>query len=86
MKEAKFKEKEFYYYWISDKDKWKSLSCVQLFVTPWTIETMEFSRPEHWSRWPFPSSEGLPNPGIKPRFPALQVDSLPAEPQGEAQE
>ena len=23
----------------------------------------------------------LPNPGIKPRSPALQVDSLPAEPQ-----
>ena len=27
-----------------------SLSCVQLFGTPWTIESMEFSRPEHWSR------------------------------------
>ena len=24
----------------------------------------------------------LPNPGIKPRSPALQADSLPAEPQG----
>ena len=24
----------------------------------------------------------LPNPGVKPRSPALQVDSLPAEPQG----
>ena len=24
----------------------------------------------------------LPNPGIKPRSPALWVDSLPAEPQG----
>ena len=24
----------------------------------------------------------LPNPGIEPRSPALQVDSLPAEPQG----
>ena len=24
----------------------------------------------------------FPNPGIEPRFPALQVDSLPAEPQG----
>ena len=24
----------------------------------------------------------LPNPGIKPRFPASQADSLPAEPQG----
>ena len=29
-----------------------------------------------------PSSRGPSNPGIKPRSPALQVDSLPAEPQG----
>ena len=26
---------------------WKSLSCVWLFVTPWTIQSMEFSRPEY---------------------------------------
>ena len=25
---------------------------------------------------------GLPNPGIEPRFPALQADSLPSEPLG----
>ena len=30
----------------------------------------------------FPSPGDHPNPGIKPRSPALQVDSLPAEPQG----
>ena len=30
----------------------------------------------------FPSPGDLPNPGIKPRSPALQADSLPAEPQG----
>ena len=29
--------------------KWKLLSRVQLFVTPWTIQSMEFSRPEYWS-------------------------------------
>ena len=29
--------------------KWKSLSSVRLFVTPWTIQSMEFSRPEYWS-------------------------------------
>ena len=29
--------------------KWKLLSRVQLFVTPWTIPSMEFSRPEYWS-------------------------------------
>ena len=35
-----------------------------------------------WSRQPFPSPEDLPDPGIKPRSPALQADSLPAELQG----
>ena len=29
--------------------KWKSLCRVQLFATPWTIQFMEFSRPEYWS-------------------------------------
>ena len=28
--------------------KWKSLSHVRLFVTPWTIQFMDFSRPEYW--------------------------------------
>ena len=43
---------------------------------------MEFSRPEYWSGQPFPSPGDLPNPGIEPRSPAWQEDSLPAEPQG----
>ena len=43
---------------------------------------MEFSRPEYWSGWPFPSPGDLPNPGIEPRSPALHTDSLPVEPQG----
>ena len=34
---------------------------------------------------PCPSPEDLPNPGIKPRPPALQADSLPAEPQAKPQ-
>ena len=29
--------------------KWKLLNQVQLFVTPWTIQSMKFSRPEYWS-------------------------------------
>ena len=37
--------------------------------------------PEYWSGQPFPSPGDLPNPGIEPRSPALQVDSLLAEPQ-----
>ena len=41
-----------------------------------------FSRPEYWSGQPFPSSGDLPNPGIEPRSPTLQADSLPAEPPG----
>ena len=55
-------------------------SC--LTTTPWTIQSMEFSTPEYWSGWPVPSPGYLPNPGIEPRSPALQADSLPAEPQG----
>ena len=35
-----------------------------------------------WSMWPFPSPGDIPNPGIKPRSPTRQVDSLPAEPPG----
>ena len=68
--------------WVQCEVKWKSLSCVQLFATPWTILSMEFSRPEYWVGWLFPSSGDLPNAGIEPRSPTLQVDSLPTEPQG----
>ena len=52
---------------------------VQLFVILWTIQSMEFSRPEYWSGLPFPSPGDLPSPGIEPRSPALQVDTLPIE-------
>ena len=64
------------------KWEWKSLSPVQLFATPWTTQSMDFSRPEYWSGYPFPSSGDLPIPGIESRSPALQADSLPAEPPG----
>ena len=43
---------------------------------------MGFSRQEYWSGLPFPSPGDLPDPGIKPGSPALQADTLPAEPQG----
>ena len=42
---------------------------------------MEFSRQEHWSGLSFPSSGDL-EPGIEPRSPAFQADSLPSEPPG----
>ena len=41
--------------------------------------SMEFSRQEYWSGLPFPFLGDLPNPGIKPRSPALQADSLPSD-------
>ena len=44
--------------------------------------SMDFSRQEHWSGWPFPSPGDLPCPGIKPRSPALQADSFMSEPPG----
>ena len=61
----------------------KSLSCVQLFKTPWTISyqaplSMEFSRQEYWSGLPFPSPGDLPDIGTEPRSPALQADALPS--------
>ena len=64
-----------------------SLSCVQLFVTPWTAAcqaplSMGFSRQEYWSGWPFPSPGDLPDPGMEPRSPALQGILYCLSPQG----
>ena len=42
-----------------------------------------FSRQEYWSGLQFPAPGHLPNPGIKPRSPTLQADSLPSELPGE---
>ena len=61
----------------------KLLSRVQFFVTTWTVAykdppCMEFSRQEYWSGLPFPSPGDLPDPGIKPRSPALQADASEA--------
>ena len=43
---------------------------------------MGFPRQEHWSGWLFLSPGDPPNPGIEPRPPALQADSLPSDPLG----
>ena len=50
---------------------------------PWIIVdqaplSMGFSRQEYWSGLPFPSPGDLPKPGIKPRSPVLEADSLRA--------
>ena len=57
--------------------------CLTL-CDPWTVAHqaplgMEWSRQGYWSGLPFPSPGDLPNPGIEPRSPALQADSLPSE-------
>ena len=65
----------------------KLLSRVRLSATPWTVAyqaspSTGFFRQEYWSGLPFPSPGDLSNPGIKPRSPALQADTLPSEPPG----
>ena len=70
------------------KVKVKSLSHVRLFAIPWMVAyqappSMGFSRQEYWSGLPFPSPGDRPNPGIKPRSPALQTGALPSEPPGQ---
>ena len=57
-------------------------SCVQLFVTPWTAACQAplskgFSTQGYWSGYPCPPPGDPPNPGIEPRSPSLQADSLP---------
>ena len=69
----------------------KSLSHVQLFVTPWTVAyqaplSIGFSRQDYWSGLPFPSPGDLPNPGIESMSPALQTGTLPSEPPGKPRE
>ena len=65
--------------------KWKLLSPVRLFVTPWTNEL--------YSPWNSPGQstgvgslsflQGIfPTYGTEPRSPALWVEFLPSEPQG----
>ena len=71
----------------TERKKVKSLSRVQLFATLWTVAhqaplSTGFSRQEYWSGLPFSSPGDFPNPGVKPRSPALQVDSLLSEPPG----
>ena len=64
----------------------ESLSRVPLFATPWTVarqaplsmgilQTVDC----YWSGLPCPPPGDLPNPGIEPRSPTLQADSLSAE-------
>ena len=51
--------------------EWKSPSCVRLFVTPWTIQSMEFSRPEHWCWVAVPFSSGSFGPRNRTRVSCI---------------
>ena len=68
----------------------QSLSCVQLFATPWTVScqapvSLGFSMQAYWSGLPFPFPGSLPDPGIKPKSPgspALAGGFITTEPPG----
>ena len=62
----------------------QSLSRVRLFATPWTAARQAPLTMGILEWLPCPPSGDLPNPGIKPRSPTLQVDSLPSEPPGKS--
>ena len=61
---------------VSDSSGPHGLQPTRL-LCPWA-----FSRQEYWSGLPWPPSRDLPDPGIEPGSPALQENSLPAEPSG----
>ena len=57
------------------------LSHVHLFVTSWTVAhqaplSMEFSRQEYWSRFPFPSPGDVPNTRLNPYLLHWQLGSV----------
>ena len=65
----------------------QSLSCIQLFLTSWTIVlqaplSMGFSRQKSWSELPFPPPGDLPDPGIEPTSPAFASRLFTREPLG----
>ena len=65
----------------------QSLSCVQLFATPWTMACQAllsrgFSRQEYWSGLPCPAPGDLPTQGSNPGLPYCRCILLPSEPPG----
>ena len=65
------------------------MAVAQLFLTlrprglePTGSVSVGVSRQEYWSGLPCPPPGDLSHPGVKPRPPTLQADSLPAEPRG----
>ena len=78
----------FFNHWATWEAQSERVSCSVMSSRTWTIASwtiayqaplsMEFSRQEYWSRWPFPSPGNL-DPGLEPGSPGLQADSLPSE-------
>ena len=67
------------------------ISRFSLNATTWTVAcqaplSLGFSRQEYWSGLSCPSPGDLPNPGIEPRSPALQANTLSSEPPGKAKQ
>ena len=65
------------------------LSCVWLFVTPWTIAhesplSLGFPRQEYWSGLPLVSPEDLPDPVMEPKSPVLAGEFFTTEPLGKS--
>jgi len=65
---------------------WFGKSCPTL-ANLWSVAcqalpSMGFPRQEYWNGLPFPSSEILPDPGIKLWSLAFQADSLPLSHRG----
>ena len=64
------------------QDVLSHFSHVWLFVTLWIVAcqaplSVGFYRQEYWSGLPCPPPWDLPDPGIEPRSPILQAESLP---------
>ena len=62
-------------------------TCVQLFVTLWTVAcqaplSVGFSRQQYWSGLPCPPPGDLPHPGIKPTSPVSHGRFFTTEPPG----
>ena len=81
VKKKKIKKKIY----LQCKGVWKSFSHIWLFATPWMVAhqvplSMGISQARilEWVAIPF--SKDLLAPGIKPRSPALQADSLLSKP------
>ena len=82
-KQSHTKKRCYFYYCLSAY----SLSCVQLFETPWTaahqaLLSIGFSRQKYWSGLPFPSPGNLPDQGSNPNLWHWQLGSLPLGHQG----